>query len=186
MEAVEVVAPAEAEAPSRPRRKSRRDDDDGDEPRPRKERSNKGLIIGLAVGGVLVSLCCCGGVGMYFGGVFDGIVGNDKVTKANYEQLKVGMTMAEVEAIVGSGRSASASEVNDVFLMAGGRDSAMIRGIFDQGLAKKAVYRWKNGYDTILILFTAAPASGGKAQYFVFWEKKDNVSSTYMNGSLNP
>src|SRR5260370_16356993 len=90
VEAVEVVAPAEAEAPSRPRRKSRRDDDDGDEPRPRKERSNKGLIIGLAVGGVLVSLCCCGGVGMYFGGVFYGIVGNDTITKANYTPLKTG------------------------------------------------------------------------------------------------
>jgi F0F1-type ATP synthase membrane subunit c/vacuolar-type H+-ATPase subunit K len=183
VEAVELVAPVEAS--SRPRRKSRRDDDDGAEPRPRKKKSNKGLIIGLSVGGVLVSLCCCGGVGMYFGGVFDGIAGNDKVTKANYEQLKVGMTMAEVEAIAGSGRSASASDVNSVFLMAGGRDSAMVRGIFDQGLAKKAVYRWKNGNDTILILFTAAPASGGKAQYFVFSERQGNVSSTYMNGSLN-
>jgi hypothetical protein len=196
-EPVEVVESQEPEevAPQH-RQRPRRDDDDG-ESRPRKKKSNKGLIIGLSIGGVLlVSLCCCGGgAGMYYGGVFDGIAGNDKVTQASYRQLKVGMTMSEVQAIVGNGSKASTSDVHKAFLDIGGFGGGgagdagpkMIReqNAFEQGVAKGAVYRWKNGGITLLILFSGPPSSGGKAMYFFFREIKGNSSSTESNGTLS-
>jgi hypothetical protein len=188
VEIVESAAPEEV-APRR-RQRPRRDDDDG-ESRPQKKKSNKGLIIGLSIGGVLlVSLCCCGGAGMYFGGVFDSIAGNDKVTKANYDRLKVDMSAAEVEAILGKGRSASQSDVRDVFKTAGGgfghdTMSAQVESAFLDAVSKGTVLKWKNGEDILLVRFNAPQNSGGKARYFILREKKGNNTSTNMNGTLN-
>jgi len=192
VEPVEVVeSPEPEEVAPRRRQRPRRDDDDS-ESRPRKKKSNKGLIIGLSIGGVLlVSLCCCGGgLGMYYG-VFDSVVGNDKVTKANYDRLKVDMSQAEVEAILGKGRSASQSDVRDVFKTAGGgighdTMSAQVESAFLDAVSKGTVLKWKNGEDILLVRFNAPQNSGGKARYFIFREKKGKNSSTSMNGSLNP
>src|SRR5262245_55528458 len=42
-----------------------------------------------------------------------GCAGNTKVTKANYDQIKAGMTLADVEAILGPGDSEGGLDVSE-------------------------------------------------------------------------
>ncbi|MFL5339243.1 MAG: hypothetical protein ACJ8F7_03670 [Gemmataceae bacterium] len=187
VEAIQDLPPDEQTLPRR-----RRGRDDADERRPRKKKSNKGLYIGLGIGGVLLlSLCCCGGgFGLYYGGVFEGLAGNANVTNANYHRLQPNMTMAQVEAILGSGTAASAGDVADLFQTEfhgfAGREEmlARVQAAFQKGAAAGSLYRWKNGGEVIFVLFSAPPKSGGKAQYFYYRKTEGNASSSESNGSL--
>jgi DNA-directed RNA polymerase subunit RPC12/RpoP len=194
VEAVEVAAPVEEEAPPRPRKKSRRDDG---KPRPKKN-SNQGVIVGLSIGGVaLLSLCCCGGgLGMYYGGMFGNsagaVFGNARVTYENYNRLKQDMTIAEVEAILGSGKPATAGEVQDMIksdpsAMGFGRDVALesMQLAYEQAVPKGALYRWKSGGDFIFVLFSASPAAGGKTKHFYIRYKDGPATMSESNGYLS-
>jgi hypothetical protein len=192
---VPVVAAVDDAADEPAPRRRRRDDDA--EPRPKKKKSNKGLIIGLSIGGVaLLSLCCCGGgIGMYYGGVFDSLGGNPKVTLDNYMLLKDGMTLAQVEGIMGSGKAAGAGEVTEVFKtdpgtfgggFGGGRgdQTARVQSAMEQAAGRGAVYRWKNGEDVLFVMFSGPPTAGGKAKFFYLRQKTGGATITNSNGSL--
>src|SRR5207253_5378005 len=61
-----------------------------------------------------------GGLGVYYGGMFGksagAVFGNARVTYENYNRLKQDMTMAEVEALLGSGKPATAGDVKDMIM----------------------------------------------------------------------
>jgi hypothetical protein len=68
--------------------------------------------------------------------VLAGVVGcGSKVSKSNYDKISNGMTMAEVEGILGKGEKASA-------------------GVSIAGLSVTGdVYQWKNGDKSISVVF---------------------------------
>ena len=176
-----------------------------DRPRPRrKSKSNTGLIIGLVAGAVILLLFCCigGGVAYYVfrdsGGVAGGAgplsaiaLANPRVTKANYDRLQEGMTLAEVEAILGKGSPTNAVEVrqvyNNIHGMVGGMGDRMAdqkNFMYDRAAAAGALYRWRNGDNYIFIVFTAPPAAGGKLTYRYFQEKNGNNVSSVEGGTI--
>lgn len=182
-----VGGPEERIAPQ-PTRKSatprRRDEEPMQRP-PARKKSNLGLIIGLVIGlGAVLGVCCCGGgVGVYF------IVKpetNPKLTSENVNRVKLGMTLAEIEAIVDKGKPASLDDVRETFNRDAGGVHAASRGAHEAGVAQGMVYRWKNGNDTsMVILFNGPPASGGKAKNILFTQKKGGASTSIGASSSN-
>src|SRR4029077_14090488 len=86
--------------------------------------SRNKLYLGLGIGAavlLLLSCCCLGGGGalLYFGAgpgsYYFGDEKNTKVTKANYDALQGGMTLAEIEAKLGPGKPTSKWEVRAVY-----------------------------------------------------------------------
>src|SRR2546423_1804662 len=81
----------------------------------------------------------------------DTAAGNDKVTNANYHRLQQNMTLAEVEAVLGGGKTASPGDVTDLFQSEyqgfGGREQmlAQVQTAFTQAATTGGLYRWKNG-----------------------------------------
>jgi predicted Zn finger-like uncharacterized protein len=174
-----------------------------DRPRPRRRaKSNTGLIIGLVAGAVILLAFCCigGGVAIYlfrdFGGAAGGAsplsaiaLANPRVTKANYARLQEGMTLADVEAILGKGAPTSAAEIRQVYsniqtmsgpMQADGRVGVM----YDRASAQGALYRWKNGGTVIFVVFTAPPSTGGKLTYRYIQEKNGTAVSAEEGGTV--
>jgi hypothetical protein len=104
------------------------DFDSSDQAAPAAASGNRGLMIGLVVGGgavLLLSCCVCGsgvGFGVYryagsssTGG--DGTKAGDakKLTDANFAQVKTGMTLEEVEGILGKGSSTTQQELYNLW-----------------------------------------------------------------------
>ncbi len=179
--AVDGGEPDPAPTPRDEPRRRPRDDDEGERRPPRKKKSKTGLIIGIVVGVGLLAGCCCvgGGVGVYY----LGRNANPKVTEENFKQLKTNMTLAEVEALIGSGSQASLSDVNDFFAA---EMDARIRTAFERGAGPGHVYRWRNGDVRVMVLFNGPPRSGGRALYFEFLEKSGNNRRSLGMGTLPP
>ena len=97
LEAVE----AEDDEPAAPRRRPRdRDDDEEDRPRRKIKKGGIPVWVWLAGGGVgLMLLCGCCGIGGWV--AWSAMAGNGPVTAAKYNELKRGMTPAEVHNILG-------------------------------------------------------------------------------------
>jgi len=89
-----------------------------------------------------------------------------RVNGENFDLLTRGLSLAEVEKILGSGHEASSSEVKEVITSDPPPDNP---GTFEQGAASRTAYIWKNGKARILIVFDGPPKTGGKtmASHFV-------------------
>jgi predicted Zn finger-like uncharacterized protein len=158
----------------RARKKRPREDDDEDEdyderPARRKARkgkkkksgSNLGLIIGLAAGGAVLLLGCCG-VGAYFlitkaGGLVD----NPAVTQANFDKVQMDMTLQAVEGIFGPGGDADGGDMKALLSSGGGGPMGMddrLMAVADnpQAYGITGWYRWKNGPTTMIIAVDGA------------------------------
>jgi hypothetical protein len=78
--------------------------------------------------------------------------GKNKVTKANFDKIKVGMTLAEVEAILGKGKKEEQAGT-----AAANRFTGAI-GV--QGkLPDQDVYVWESGVKTITVVFVNGKVS---------------------------
>jgi predicted Zn finger-like uncharacterized protein len=159
--------PEDVDEPVAPRRRRREEDDEAPPP---KKKGKTGLIIGLIAGGVgLLALCCCGvGIGGYF--VWPMLSNsNPKVTKDNYSKLRDGMTMTDVEAILGSGRLATPNDVRSAFSANPLNETAV--GQWTAAISHRGgVYCWKNGGKTILLSFDNPPKQGGKVHALLYTE----------------
>jgi hypothetical protein len=120
----------------RPVRRRRREDDRPRRFRPKKKSGNTGLIIGLAIGGAVFLLMICGGVAFW---LFIRSEANPLLTEENIKKIQPGLTLAEVEQILGAGRVATEDDMRQA--------NTMMKGIgpkvqFRPGTTK---YRWRNG-----------------------------------------
>jgi predicted Zn finger-like uncharacterized protein len=162
----------DVEEPPAPPRRRREEDDDAPAP---KKKSKTGLLIGLIAGGVgLLAVCCCGvGVGGYF--VWPMLSNsNPKVTKENYGLLHDGMTMAEVETVLGSGRVATPDDVRSAF-QANFPNKETAVGQWTAAISRGGgVYCWRNGPKTILLSFDNSPRQGGKVRALLYTEVSGN------------
>jgi predicted Zn finger-like uncharacterized protein len=156
----------------RARKKRPRDDDEDDDyddrPARRKARKGKkksggnlGLIIGLAAGGAVLLLGCCG-VGAYFlitkaGGLVD----NPAVTQANFDKVQMDMTLQAVEGIFGPGGDADGGDMKALLMSGGGGpmgvdDRLMAAADNPQTYGITGWYRWKNGPTRMIIAVDGA------------------------------
>jgi hypothetical protein len=129
------------------------------------------LVLALFAG---VCLLCCGGLGfgLYWafeqaGRMADQSDGqgekNPKVTIANYNRLELGMTEAEVEAILGPGQTARASHLAAAF--ADDDDFARRRKAeWSPKVEQDRALVWVNGGDHLFVAFHGKPDAGGRLQ----------------------
>jgi hypothetical protein len=163
----------------RPRRRLRRRDDYDDDDRPVRRRrrarpkpqGNTGLIVLAVVGGILL-LCGGAGVGGYFMFLHPKVAlqqqiaddikneeANARVSKTKLDQLRAGMTKAQVEAVMGSGRVA---EWADVVSVTGAFDDAHDKELrWQPAREQKRVYVWDEFTDRILVAYSTDPNNGG-------------------------
>jgi predicted Zn finger-like uncharacterized protein len=165
------TVPAAAEevrepAPRRPRRPR-----DGDAAATPRRGGNLGLIIGLGAAFLVVGACCCGGVGVgiYYHNKYEN---NARVTKANFDRITGGMTLVQIEGILGSGRPVSPGELRD--LLDQSMMPAFARSSFESAAAQGHVLLWKNGKTIVLIAFDGPPARGGKAMTLNYSESSSS------------
>lgn len=166
----------------RPRRKRRRDDDDDDDddrPRgrgrsqPKKGGSGLLLVLGI-IGGVL--LLCGGGIAaVWFGFLAPAAERVRKaaearaeerrqeemagVTPAKLNQLRAGMTKAEVEAVMGPGRVAAQSDI--FFVGARFPDQREFEQRWNPVTNQGRVYIWEHFLDRIIVAYSRDPSAGG-------------------------
>jgi len=162
--------------------------------------SNTGLIIGLSIGGGVL-LLILGGIALYFtlgksrksdsdplgvGGALD--LPNARVTEANYELLKDGMTPAEVEAILGAGRTPTASEYDTIFgekvpelaRLPSERD----RVAWERNDGRGLVRIWANAPQYLMVTYTQPPDQGGRLIAKLF--RRSNGEYGMMQGMGQP
>jgi hypothetical protein len=128
----------------RPRRRPALDyDDEEDRPRrrrPKKKPMNRGLLIGLGIGGAALLLLVCGGVVLWL--VIGPLAFNSKLTPENIQKVQPGMTLEDVEAILGPGRLATRADVQAANEYSGPVHIAPAPITFRPGTTK---YVWRNG-----------------------------------------
>jgi hypothetical protein len=147
----------EDEDDDRPARKRRardedEDEDEDDRPRRKKKRKSgggKGLLIGLLVGGAALFLVAAG-VGVWF---FFFAGNNPNVTEANFEKVKTGMSLDDVEKIFGKGKKATEQDLQDAMSVgnepAGHSFPGNNPGFINTG--SNQLYRWKNHKETMFV-----------------------------------
>ncbi len=169
-------------AGERPNSKGRRRDEGrGSRPRPARKASNKGLVIGLAVGcGVLVVLLIGGGVLLFVffrGG--GGFRDSPNATEENFDKIKPGMSQEEVEKVLGKGEKVSYNAVNEAL---------HARPSKKPSTGDANTYRWKNKGDTILLIIDPSregPFKGVVLGWFVR-EQNGGQPKIKMLGSGKP
>jgi hypothetical protein len=138
--------------------------------------SNTGLIVGFSIAGGLLFLTVMG-LAIYFslgksgksgddsfgGGFLD--LGNSKVSEASYEALTDGMTPAEVEAILGSGRSPTTRDLDETFGESRPESrlsSQQMRESTEANIDRGLVRCWSNGPQRIFVTYTHPPDQEGR------------------------
>jgi predicted Zn finger-like uncharacterized protein len=181
-----------APAPARPRQAAAPPPADLDEKddAPLPQKSKKGLLIGLSLGGAgLLALCCCAGVvGALvrypsLGGIDPRVSDNNPtVTKENFGRLQPGMTLADIEAILGPGRAATQDDVRAAYKgnLMGNAES--MNAQWANAISRGTAYCWKNGPRTILIGFGSSPRQGGKVKALFYSEVTPKHSDYQQNG----
>lgn len=154
-------------------------------PRPRKSGGNKMLWIGLGIGCSVLFLAVlgCGGVALLLWYVGKSEL-NANVTKENFDnKLQVGMTLAQVEAVLGTGKQAAADDFPDL-----PEHGPPAPGVNVQTLRQQAgqgrVYRWRNAQTNSVLFaaFSGPPSQGGRAEVFLFAVIKNNGFEAHMKG----
>jgi hypothetical protein len=157
-----VLAVPDEEVDERPARKRSREREEDEEGRPRRKggnkKSKKGLIIGLSVGGGVLTV---GLVILFF--VLLGSRDNPNATEENFDKIKRGTSQEEVEKLLGKGDKVS-KDVLDKALHAPPSKEPPIKG----GKIGAQYYRWKNKTDTIFLLITL-PGEGRNQGVMAGW-----------------
>lgn len=172
----------EDEEDIRPRQRRRDDDEEDDRPRakrkPARRKPNaddadarrKALLI---AGGIAVALLFFGGVAvgavLYFqqmggggkpgGGMVEGV--NPNLTQANAMKVQSGMTLAEVEAVLGRGRPAKEQDFLDAQNEMKDRDFTESMIFWVPKLNAGQVRTWTNGRSRFMVGFSKPPEQGG-------------------------
>jgi hypothetical protein len=150
-------------------------------------KSRKGLYIGLAVAAVLLLSCCClgsvGGIGAYY---FVYLAGesNPKVTKENFDKLKVDMTLNQIEELLGPGKPTTVDDVKAAFKFKTKAEQDKIMEEHALMIGRGADYRWKNGDETIFVIFKSPAKENGKAGYLVYVKSTSGSNSVSSMGFM--
>ncbi len=128
------------------------------------------LVLALAGGGVFLIIKGFKGESI-FG------IDNRKVTKENFEKLEAGMTLKEVEAILGSGTKSDLDDIDEAY----GKDRGhgRIRAAVDmwrdngQQAEVSQWYKWRNGDLSVFVGF--APTDKGEGAALSFWVEQIHV-----------
>ena len=161
-----------------PKRKRRRDDEDDDRP---KKKGALPLILGI-VGGIM--LVCGGGcAGVWYGMIEPAAkkrkeendklaaelerlgkgdqspVGERGVSSINLNRVTSGMTLAQVEDVLGTGRKAA--EFDATLTVGGLSDPAQHKIDWEMKAKAGHVQLWEKAPDRIVVAFSADPSGGG-------------------------
>lgn len=131
------------------------------------------VLVGAGVG-IYFAVRGKGGPGLSIGGA--SILGNSAANMENFDKLAIAMTRPEVEAILGKGKRADQSDMDDAFAE-DGRDfgprgpasGAWLRNA--QGAGVTQWYRWQNGDFSIFVGF-AKGRSGKERAMLSFWVQR--------------
>jgi hypothetical protein len=160
--------------------------DDQTEARPpKKSGMNMALLIGLGIGcGALFLLLLTCGIGAGVIWYLGRSELNSNVTQANYDKLQPGMTLAQVEAILGPGKAAGSDDVPD--LPNGGPMVPSDGGTQElrQNANQGRVYRWKNSQTNSVLFasFSGRPSQDSQAETFLFAIVRDKSFEACMKG----
>jgi len=162
-------------------------------PRRRRSASGSGMLVAwLAVAGVIVLVLLAGGVAAVIalrgkggnpfapgGGPFSasGLGLNSLATKANFEKLNEGMTLDEVQFILGAGNLAGESEMKIAFGDGWARDDPKgppAQQWMDNGRQAGVTswYQWRNGNFCIFVGFAKGKRTGKDKALLSFWVER--------------
>lgn len=154
-----------------------RDDDDDDRPRPRRRRDRDDdppaksgpsvwLILGIVFGAMVL---VCGGVGVFVAVSASQEIArrqekeqrlnNSRVNTSTAANLKAGMTLAQVEQLLGPGETVQAGEVN--VATAGSPDHQRVMKRWQPAIDARCVLQWRREGDSLFVAFSADPKAGG-------------------------
>ena len=166
-----------------------RDDDYYDRPRRRRRRtvprstSVSPLPWILAGGAVLlVIVVACGGGGYYIWKKNKPET-NPDVTQANFDKIQTGMTLSQVESILGKGKEPAPLEFDKLL----DNDEEKHQNLLDameNAYDDECLYRLRNGNSGIWIIFTQPPKSGGKVHYVAFVTQNGQKMHVVSKGKL--
>jgi hypothetical protein len=144
-----------------------------------------GLIIGLVAGAAgLLLVCCCGGGLVTYSLTSLTSEVNPRVTKENFDRLKEGMPLADVENVLGPGKPATTDDIRFAYRGDEGKnldyDLERWGGPVSRGLA----YRWKNGTMIVLVAFNKSPKEDGRVQLLVRSTVIGNGHELQQSGSF--
>jgi hypothetical protein len=166
-----------------------RDDDYYDRPRRRRRRSPSKsaptsplpwILAGGAV--LLVIVVACGG-GAFYIWKKNKPETNPNVSQANFEKLQTGMTISQVEAILGKGKEPLPREFDKLLENEEEKHQDMLDA-FENAYDDECLIRWRNGDAGIWIIFTQNPKSGGKIQYAAFVTQNGAKMQVVSKGKL--
>ena len=113
-------------------------------------------------------------------------------TKDNFDKLKVGMTLKEVNAILGSGPRITREQMGNVYWGgANGKkleaDEEARKAAWEKAVKEQRVHRWevsRSAYHDadILVAFPETPSDNTKAEAFYYW--KSGLVGEYAHISL--
>jgi hypothetical protein len=155
---------------------------------PRKKSGpSTGLIIGLAVGGGLLLLALSGTfLYLYLGTPklpsLDAALPdlpNLKATAENYDRVKTGETILQVETVLGTGRAANANDLDAVF---GEKELGINRRHEDRitwevNNDRGLVRIWSIGSKRLLVVFSQVPERGGRVVIKLFRDGDGPIQS---------
>jgi hypothetical protein len=152
-----------------------------------KSGSKKGLIIGLVAGAAgLLLVCCCGG-GLVSYLVSSGMSEvNPKVTKENFDRLKEGMPLGDVENILGPGKPATLDDIAFAYRGDEGKNLDYDLDRWGGPVSRGLAYRWKNGNMIVLVAFNKSPREDGRAQLLVRSTVSGSGHELQQAGSFPP
>ena len=148
-----------------------------DERRKRPKRKKSGPSVALVAALVVVPVLLLGGCGVFgvvvalaSGGVIGGRVGeafalpDSRATRANYEAVPMGASLAQAEATLGRGRPATSRDFEAIFGKPGDSplDRANSHGPAEENRRLALTRAWANGSTRIVLTFHKPPESGGR------------------------
>jgi predicted Zn finger-like uncharacterized protein len=166
-----------------PGRRRRRERDDYDDYPRRSQKSGSGMTWLAVVGGmVLLGVLVCGGLGFF---IYKRMKpeNNPSVTMANFQRVEVGMTLNQVEFILGPGRAPREFEMDALPDDEDQKNQDIVAALDDADAAGQ-LYRWRNGNEGIWIIFTQDPHTGGKVEYIAFITINGQKMNIVSKGNL--
>ena len=134
------------------------------------------LLGGCGVPAVVITLASRGALGGTLGEMF--APANPRATRANYEAVPMGASLAQVEATLGRSRAGTSRDFEAIF---GKPYDGQPGPLENQTLSLTRA--WANGPTRIVLTFSKPPESGGRlvAKYMV---GPDGVVSIQMNNGV--
>lgn len=152
-------------------RRDRDEEDDDDRPRRPPARQREVSLLPWVIVFLTAVALVCGGLGVLFIGGWlvpklapsttaPVVEPNTSVTDENVSRLRAGMTLAQVEQVLGPGRPAQPLDVT--YALDGLQTDLLTHNRWSVARQMDLVYAWEERTDRILVGFDTLPTQGGK------------------------